>query len=115
MEEFTRDGGHALMTRLLDAGTSATRVFPVNDVMAGGAMAALRERGVGLPSGMAVAGFDDIATLRDVTPSLTTIRLPLEPLGERALEMVLRPPRGREVRRVRGEVVLRESTPPLRG
>jgi LacI family transcriptional regulator len=111
--DFTRDGGHALMTGLLDAGTSATCVFAVNDVMAVGAMAALRERGVRLPSGMAVAGFDDIAPLRDVTPSLTTVRLPLELLGERALELALGPPRGREVRRVRGEVVLRESTPRL--
>ena len=111
--DFTRDGGHAVMTALLDAGTSATCVFAVNDVMAVGAMAALRERGVRLPSDMAVAGFDDIAPLRDVTPSLTTVRLPLELLGERALELALGPPRRREVRRVRGEVVLRESTPRL--
>lgn len=112
--EFTRDGGYALMTALLEAGTTATCVFAVNDVMAVGAMAALRDSDVVLPDGMAVAGFDDIATLRDVTPSLTTVRLPLELLGERALEMVLRAPSGRpEVRRVRGEVVIRESTPPL--
>jgi LacI family transcriptional regulator len=77
-------------------------------------MAALRDRGVPLPSGMAVAGFDDIATLRDVTPALTTVRLPLEELGAGALEMVLQEPAEQpRVRRVRGEVVLRESTPPL--
>jgi LacI family transcriptional regulator len=101
------------MNALLDRGTEATCVFAVNDVMAVGAMAALRDRGVALPSGMAVAGFDDIATLRDVTPALTTVRLPLEQLGADALEMVLQEPADQpRVRRVRGEVVIRESTPP---
>lgn len=110
--EFTRDGGHALMTALLERGTTATCTFAVNDVMAVGAMAALRDSGVALPDGMAVAGFDDIATLRDVTPSLTTVRLPLEDLGQRALELVLSPPSGRpRVHRVPGQVVVRESTP----
>jgi LacI family transcriptional regulator len=111
---FTRDGGYAAMIELLDRGTEATCVFAVNDVMAVGAMAALRDRGVPLPSGMAVAGFDDIVTLRDVSPALTTVRLPLEELGEWALDMVLHERAGQpRVRRVRGEVVLRESTPPL--
>jgi LacI family transcriptional regulator len=111
---FTRDGGYAAMRELLDRGTDATCVFAVNDVMAVGAMAALRDRGVPLPSGMAVAGFDDIITLRDVTPALTTVRLPLEELGVSALDMVLQEPAGQpRVRRVRGEVVLRESTPRL--
>jgi LacI family transcriptional regulator, galactose operon repressor len=110
---FTRDGGYSAMNELLDRGTEATCVFAVNDVMAVGAMAALRDRGVALPSGMAVAGFDDIATLRDVTPALTTVRLPLEQLGADALEMVLQEPADQpRVRRVRGEVVIRESTPP---
>ena len=111
---FTRDGGYAAMLELLDRGTDATCVFAVNDVMAVGAMAALRHRGVALPSEMAVAGFDDIETLRDVTPALTTVRLPLEDLGVWALDMVLQPPAEQpRVRRVRGEVVVRESTPPL--
>jgi LacI family transcriptional regulator len=112
---FTRDGGYAAMNELLVRGLDATCVFAVNDVMAVGAMAALRDRGVPLPDGMAVAGFDDIATLRDVVPALTTVRLPLEGLGADAVEMVLQPPAEQpRLRRVRGEVVLRESTPALR-
>ncbi len=121
---FTRDGGYAAMTELLagnaglpgqEAGT--TCVFAVSDVMAVGAMAALRERGIAVPGTLSVAGFDDIATLRDLTPPLTTVRLPLEEMGVRAAELALeterdggdsgRPPR---VVRVPGEVVIREST-----
>ncbi len=41
----------------------------MNDVMAVGAMAAAREAGLRVPEDVAVAGFDDIVTLRDVTPA----------------------------------------------
>lgn len=111
---FTRDGGYEAMMRALDDGVDATCVFAVNDVMAVGAMAALRDRGVDLPDGMAVAGFDDIRTVRDVTPRLTTVRLPLEQMGADALELAVgdAAPEPRLVR-VGGEVILRESTPAL--
>jgi LacI family transcriptional regulator len=98
------------------AGTPPVAVFAVNDVMAVGAMAAVREAGLRVPEDVAVAGFDDIVTLRDVTPALTTVRIPLTEVGEQALALALAPPDDdSEPRRVevRGEVVLRESTPRL--
>ncbi|WP_026311121.1 LacI family DNA-binding transcriptional regulator [Parafrankia elaeagni] len=110
--EFTRDGGYAAMSELLHRGTDVTCVFAVNDVMAVGAMAALRDHGLRLPDEMAVAGFDDIVTLRDVTPGLTTVRVPLEDLGASALRLALEPPAEKpRLQRVRGVVVVRESTP----
>lgn len=110
--DFTRDGGHAAMLELLAAGSEVDCVFAVNDVMAVGAMSAARESGVDVPRDLGLAGFDDIATLRDVHPALTTVRLDLERIGEIAVEMVLDGEGGDGRRRtVRGEVVLRESTP----
>lgn len=112
--DFTRDGGYAAMERLLEVRKDVHCVFAVNDVMAVGAMAALRDHGVPLPGEIAVAGFDDIATLRDVTPHLTTVRVDLERLGELVLELVLDPEQpAPRTHRARGEVVLRDSTPPL--
>ncbi|NYH77750.1 LacI family transcriptional regulator [Actinopolyspora biskrensis] len=109
---FTRDGGHEAACELLDRESGAECVFAVNDVMAVGALSAFRERGVRLPEDLAVAGFDDIASLRDVWPSLTTVRIPLERLGEEALGFLLDEPADRaRVRRFRGEVVVRASTP----
>ncbi len=108
---FTRDGGHAAATELLAAKTGATCVFAVNDVMALGAMAALREAGLRVPEDVSMAGFDDIPTLRDLVPGLSTVRLPLEELGERAARLVL--DEGTDEARtvkVAGEVVLRAST-----
>jgi LacI family transcriptional regulator len=108
---FTRDGGYAAMHDLIRRGLRAACVFAVNDVMAVGAMAALRDQGLRQPADIAVAGFDDIEWLRDVVPSLTTVRLPLSDTGAWALDLVLQPRAERpRVRRVQGEVVLRAST-----
>lgn len=111
---FTRDGGYTAMTELIARDLRPQCVFAVNDVMAVGAMAACRDHGIELPTDLAVAGFDDISTLRDITPALTTVRLPLEQMGALAMDLVVTgeahgTPR---VRRVRGEVVVRASTPP---
>lgn len=112
---FTRDGGYAAMTRLLDRGTRATCVFAVADVMAIGACAAARDRGLSVPDDVSIAGFDDIPIVRDLTPPLTTVALPLQRLGERALELALtdNPDRRRRVVRMGGEVVVRASTAKL--
>jgi LacI family transcriptional regulator len=109
---FTRDGGYDAMRELMDSDTRPECVFAVNDVMAVGAMAACRDLGLEPGSDLALAGFDDISTLRDVHPALTTVRLPLEEAGSSALELVISNdgPHPR-IRRIKGEVVLRQSTP----
>ncbi|KAB2349515.1 LacI family DNA-binding transcriptional regulator [Actinomadura rudentiformis] len=111
---FDRDGGYDAANALVDAGLDdVTCTFAVNDVMAVGALAALRERGVDVPGALSVAGFDDIATLRDQVPALTTVRLPLAEMGERALELALGDKSDPATERIEGEVVLRASTQPL--
>ncbi|MFK4083713.1 LacI family DNA-binding transcriptional regulator [Kribbella sp. NPDC020789] len=112
--DFTRDGGYLAAEQLLDRGVDVDCLFAVNDVMAVGAMSALRARGVDVPGQLGVAGFDDIATLRDVWPGLTTVRLPLEQMGRRALELAIE---GGEptTETFKAEVVLRESTARVAG
>jgi LacI family transcriptional regulator len=110
---FTRDGGYEAMSTIIAmSGPRPDCVFAVNDVMAVGALARLRAEGLAVPRDIALAGFDDISTLRDVYPPLTTVRLPLTSMGEMAARLVLadvRPDRPRVVP-VPGEVILREST-----
>lgn len=114
---FTRDGGYSAMRGLIERSGAARDdlpelVFAVNDVMAVGAMAAVRDAGLSVPGDVAVAGFDDIHTLRDVSPGLTTVRIPLAEIGELATDLALG--RSDQARTpVRGEVVLRDSTPRL--
>jgi LacI family transcriptional regulator len=112
---FSRDGGYEAMSAILASGGNLPDcVFAVNDVMAVGALARLRAAGMSVPGDVAVAGFDDIVTLRDVTPPLTTVRLPLAQMGEMAANMVLtggQPGRPLIVP-VPGEVIMRDSTVP---
>jgi LacI family transcriptional regulator len=113
--DLSRDGGYAAISEILAAGEPLPDcVFAVSDIMAVGALARLRAAGIDVPGDIALAGFDDISTLRDVYPPLTTVRLPLKRLGEIAARLMLSddaPQRPRVVP-VPGEVVLRESTRP---
>ncbi|PPK97212.1 LacI family transcriptional regulator [Kineococcus xinjiangensis] len=113
---FDRDGGYAAGAELAADLSPTTCVFALSDVMAMGAVAALRERGVSVPDDVSVAGFDDIPTLRDTVPALSTVRIPLESIGERAARMALENPAPEEPRHVviPAEVVLRASTAPPR-
>lgn len=113
--EFTRDGGydatHAAIRGVELVPERPLCIFAVNDVMAVGAMTALAEHGLRVPSDVQVCGFDDIPTLRDHTPGLTTVRLPLHDLGVRGVELALTAPLlERTVEHVTGDVVLRAST-----
>lgn len=110
---FNRDGGfdaglelQHTVRQAKDSG-NACCIFAVNDRMAMGIVAALRRRGLGAPADYAVAGFDDINTLEDFIPGLTTVRLPLEEIGRSAAEAALT---GADPAPASGRVVLREST-----
>ncbi|GAB3797291.1 LacI family DNA-binding transcriptional regulator [Humibacter antri] len=107
---FSRQGGYRDMLRMLDAGIRPQCVFAVTDVMAVGAMTAMRERGLTPGVDIAVAGFDDIEMLQDVVPSLTTVSLPLRELGERSLELALAEVPAVQ-QPIRGVVTVRDSTP----
>ena len=108
---FDRDGGYRAMADLIASGNLPDVVFAVTDVMAVGALAAAREAGISVPGDVKVAGFDDIPTLRDIVPALTTVRVPLEELGAMAVDLTQRGTEGAPDRlRVPVEVVLRAST-----
>lgn len=112
--EFTRDGGYVGAQQLLESGLDEIDlIFAAGDVMAVGAMSALRDAGCRLGVDVAVAGYDDIPTVRDVTPTLTTVRLPMVEIGRSAIALALStPPLGEPVRTsISATVVLRESTP----
>ncbi|MBK5250702.1 MAG: LacI family DNA-binding transcriptional regulator, partial [Actinomycetales bacterium] len=62
---------------------------------------------------LGLAGFDDIVTLRDVTPALSTVRVPLHDIGTVATELALSAASAEpRLVHVEGTVVLRASTPP---
>lgn len=86
--DFVEGGGYEAMRELLLAPTRPTAVFAANDLLAMGALIALREAGLRVPEDIAVVGFDDIPAARLVAPSLTTVALFPQQLGRRAAELL---------------------------
>jgi LacI family transcriptional regulator len=110
---FTRDDGYALAAEAITRGIEpGTVLFGISDVVAIGAMSAIRDAGRAVGDDMAVAGFDDIATGRDIRPGLTTVRVPLEELGYRALHAATDAEWDEAPPPLPLEVVVRGSTPP---
>ncbi|TDL44833.1 LacI family DNA-binding transcriptional regulator [Kocuria rosea] len=111
-EDFNSQGGYEAARALVDRlGAGAVRGLTVvvgNDVMALGAIAGFRHAGLVVPDDLRVAGFDDIPNLRDFSPGLTTVRFPLEQIGETAADIALSHGQVR-IEHVVGEIVRRES------
>src|SRR5881628_2724704 len=87
--DFTQAGGFEACRTLLAQAPRATAIFAANDAMAIGALAALAEAGVRVPADVAVAGFDDIPMARYTHPPLSTVRVDISALGERATRRLL--------------------------
>lgn len=81
------DAGRAL----LGLDERPTAIFSANDEMAIGVLIAAREQGLSVPEEVSIAGFDDTPISRHVSPSLTTVRQPLEDMGRLAVEGLLDP------------------------
>jgi LacI family transcriptional regulator len=111
--EFTRAGGYAAAGEIVERGLDGVElVFAVNDVMAIGAMTALRDLGVVPGLDVAVAGFDDVASAVDVVPALTSVVVPLPEVGANAVRLALTGGDDAVSLPVATTVVLRDSTPP---
>jgi len=87
--DFDPESGFFHMKYLLDANPPPTAVFVASDVVAYGAMAAIRERGMRIPEDIALVGFDDVPLSRYLDPPLTTVQLPVVDLAHRAGEMLV--------------------------
>ncbi|WP_206060895.1 LacI family DNA-binding transcriptional regulator [Nonomuraea basaltis] len=83
-----RREGHRMMRERLHAGPrDFTAVFAGNDLIAAGARAALRERGLRVPDDVSLVGFDDLPPAADI--DLTTVHVPHEELGRTAVRLAL--------------------------
>ncbi len=109
--------GYKPMQALLEKSRDFTAIFCFNDIAAIGAIRALRDAGLSVPSDVSVVGFDDILSAAYSTPSLTTVRQPLFEMGKRGAEVLLDRIANREKEYpaeivVAPELVVRESTGP---
>lgn len=87
--QYSRSYGYQATRDLLASGADFSAVFAATDMVAAGALQALREGGVRVPDDVAVAGYDDIPVALDVYPALTTVSIPTEELGRTAVRLAL--------------------------
>lgn len=78
---FSPESGSVAMERLLAVDPRPTAVFVASDVVAIGAMQAVKRAGLHIPMDVALVGFDDVIWARYLDPPLSTIRLPAHGLG----------------------------------
>ena len=87
--DFTEEDGYRAAQLALSSAPRPTALFAANDLMALGAMTAIREANLTIPDDIALMGFDDIFAARVVTPSLSTINQFQHELGRVAAKMLL--------------------------
>ncbi|MGZ9163908.1 MAG: LacI family DNA-binding transcriptional regulator [Anaerolineales bacterium] len=87
---YTPASGYEAMKALLQVTPRLTAIFVASDVVAMGAILAIKEAGLHIPKDIAVVGFDDIPLAEFYDPPLTTIRLPAFGLGWAGGERLIR-------------------------
>lgn len=106
--------GYPFVKQLLARQKPFTALFSYNDIAAIGAIRALQEQGFRVPQDVSVLGFDDIPGAEFHSPSLTTVRQPLNRMGEVAAQTLLDRVEGKKEYpseiAIEPELIVREST-----
>lgn len=106
--------GYPFAQQLLTRQKPFTALFAYNDISAIGAIRAIQEKGLRVPQDISVMGFDDIPGAAFHMPSLTTVRQPLNRMGEVAAQTLLERIEGKKEYppeiAIEPELVVREST-----
>jgi DNA-binding LacI/PurR family transcriptional regulator len=111
----TYAGGAAAVERAWASGRRPTAILAMSDAIAIGAIRALRDRGLAVPSDVSVVGFDDIELAEATDPPLTTVHQPIRGKGEAAARLLLAGLAGEAVeaaQRLPTRLVIRKSTAP---
>ena len=112
--DFGQDSGAAAMRALLEREPGLDAVFCANDLMAVGALQALREAGRRVPEDVAVVGFEDAPIARSALPPLTTVHQSSEEMGRAMVDLLLAavadPDADQPGRMLTTRLVVRDST-----
>ena len=112
--DFTEEAGKEAARIILEGDMPCDAVFAANDMMAIGCFQALKGAGIDVPNAIAIAGFDDIPIARFI--GLTTVRVRIAELGERAVVRLIDMLEGKEIDSANElhvpELVARSTTAP---
>ena len=111
---FSMESARVAATRLIQRGV--TGMICASDVLALGSIRAARRLGLDVPRDVSVVGFDDSALMTCTDPPLTTVRQPIEMMGQAAVDLLVNQIEGTGVQRdellFEPELVVRGSTGP---
>jgi DNA-binding LacI/PurR family transcriptional regulator len=111
---FSLEAGHAAATRLVRAGV--TGIICGSDILALGAIRAVRRLGLAVPGDVSVIGYDDSAFMSCTDPPLTTTRQPIDAMGRAVVSTLVHQVEGLTVAPeellFEPELVVRGSTAP---
>ena len=110
---FSMENGYLTTKKLIESGEEFTAVYAVADALAIGAIRALLESGLRVPEDVSVAGYDGIDVSGYISPSLTTIRQPVEEMAKDTVKLLFDIIAGKKDHQhitYDGELLVREST-----
>jgi LacI family transcriptional regulator len=111
---FTRAAGYEAATHLLNGPRSWTALFGANDLIALGALDALHQRGLHVPTDISLVGHNDMPLVDLISPPLTTVRVAVEQMSKEAAQLLLQkmaqPQLKQSTRVLAPELVIRQST-----
>ena len=86
---FTPAGGFEAVNQLLERRQRFTAILCANDMLAVGAMRALKEHSLRIPRDVSLVGINDMETVRYMDPMLTTVNIPLEEMGRHVAKLLI--------------------------
>ncbi|MCI2256064.1 LacI family transcriptional regulator [Domibacillus sp. PGB-M46] len=89
VNQHSIEDGQQVLRKILEMDERPTAVFTGSDEVASGMIAEANVRGIQIPDDLAIMGFDDQPIARVVSPKLTTIKQPVDRLGEKAVEIII--------------------------
>ena len=112
---FSVANGRSGLAMLLERAPGFTAVIGGNDPLAIGALFECRDRGIEVPRDLSITGFDDIELACELSPGLTTVRVPSAEIGQEAARRLLSRLAGDSVPRVKempAPLIVRGTTGP---
>lgn len=106
---WTPESGYLAAQTLVQRGLPCSAILAGNDDMAIGAIKALQEAGYQLPDDISIAGFDNAIMGRYISPSLTTMNVPIDRMVERAILQVMGSTLSPAEHCIDGELIIRDS------
>ncbi|MFC0562314.1 LacI family DNA-binding transcriptional regulator [Halalkalibacter alkalisediminis] len=114
VDQHTVEDGKQVMKQILEMDDRPTAIFTGSDEVAGGIIIEAKEQHLTIPNDLAIIGFDDQPIAEIVDPKLTTIRQPVDQMGEKSIEVMIEMLENREMKiknyELPIELIIRQST-----